>query len=375
MSERKRMPAKARFEKRYRKLYLISAAVTVGLFLLSLCMKTSEPGIISPKETAMNLFTALRLWLAQLFHTSYSLRRTELLLALPTYQISLTRLARTVLFAVSGMGTALAGAIFQTLYRNPLASPNLIGATAGVQFGNVLMIYVYGAAAVYFPLVRYRYCYALTIAVVGVVLLLGRLTGGKKASYSVLEMVMAGSVVSQALQVVTMYMMYNLDDDDLLAYQQLTMGTVVQTDRVSMSLFVVVLAASILPILLIRFRFNAVAFSADEVRMQGIRGNALRNVGQVCGVIMMTAAIIHCGDIGMVSMAIPHLVRRVAGADFRRVSVISMLWGASLVMGCRIISSMIYIAGTEFPVNFLLSICIMPVFFIAMAKQRKVFGT
>lgn len=375
MSERKRIPAKVHLEKQYRKLYLISGAVAVGLFLLSLCMKTSEPGMISPKETAVNLFTAFRLWLAQLFHASYALKKTELLLALPMYQISLTRLARTILFAVSGMGTALAGAIFQTLYRNPLASPNLIGATAGVQFGNVLMIYVYGAAAVYFPLVRYRYCYAFTIAVVGAVLLLGRLTGGKKASYSVLEMVMVGSVVSQALQVVTMYMMYNLEDDDLLAYQQLTMGTVIQTDRISMCLFAVALAVSILPILLIRFRFNAVAFSPDEIRMQGIRGGALRSVGQICGVIMMTASIIHCGDIGMVSMAIPHLVRRVAGADFRRVSVISMLWGASLVMGCRIISSMIYIAGTEFPVNFLLSICIMPVFFIAMAKQRKVFGT
>lgn len=359
--------------KKSRKWYLISGGIVIALFLLSLCFKTSEPAFISPAETAKNLFTAFRLFWSRLFHTSYSLNEAELLAALPTYQISLTRLARTIVFSISGMGTALAGAIFQTVYHNPMASPNIIGATAGVQFGNVLMVYFYGAAVTFMPFMRYRICYAMTIVVVVGVLLLGRLSGGKRASYSVLEMVMAGSIVSQTLQVVTMYMMYNLEDDDLLVYQQLTMGTVVQTDRLSMSLFLILLAASLVPMVLIRYRFNAAAFSADEAQMQGIRGNVLRGIGQVCGVVMMTAAIIHCGDMGMISMAIPHLVRRMVGADFRQVSVISMFWGASLLMGCRIISSLIYIGGTELPVNFIISVCIMPIFFIAVAKQRKVF--
>lgn len=359
--------------KKSRKWYLISAGIMIALFLFSLCFRTSSPGFISPAETARNLFTAFRLFLSRLFHTSYSLQEAELIAAMPTYYISLARLVRTILFAVAGMGTALAGAIFQTVYHNPMASPNMIGATAGVQFGNVLMVYFFGATAVYLPLTRYRICYAMTIVVVALVLLLGRLTGGKKVSYSVLEMVMAGSIVSQMLQVVTTYMMYNLEDDDLLVYQQISLGTVVQTDRLSMTLFLIVLAASLIPIVLIRYRFNAAAFSADDAQMQGIRGNILRGIGQVCGVVMVTASIIHCGDMGIISMAIPHLVRRMVGADFRQVSLVSMFCGASLLMGCRIISSLIYIDGIEFPVNFVISIAIMPIFFIAVAKQRKVF--
>ena len=359
--------------KKSRKWYLISGTVVIALFLLGLCFKTSEPGFISPAETAKNLFTAFRLFWSNVFHTSYSLRKAELIAALPTYQISLTRLARTIVFAISGMGTALAGAIFQTVYHNPMASPNIIGATAGVQFGNVLMVYFYGSAVAFMPFMRYKICYAMTIVVVAGVLLLGRLTGGRKVSYSVLEMVMAGSIVSQMLQVVTTYMMYNLEDEDLLVYQQISLGTVVQTDRLSMTLFLIVLAASLIPIVLIRYRFNAAAFSADDAQMQGIRGNILRGIGQVCGVVMVTAAVIHCGDMGMISMAIPHLVRRMVGADFRQVSLVSMFWGASLLMGSRIISSLIYIGGTELPVNFIISIGIMPIFFIAVAKQRKVF--
>lgn len=359
--------------KKSRVIYVAAGAAVIFLFLFSLCFKTSEPGFISPKETFADLFTAFRLFLADLFHLSYSLKRSELLAELPNYQISLTRLARTVMFALSGMGVALAGAIFQTIYKNPMASPNIIGATAGVQFGNVLMIYSVGAAAVYYPLMRYKYCYILTAIIVVGVLLLGKVAGGQTKSYSVLEMVMAGSIVSQAMQVITTYMMYNLEDDNLLAYQQLSMGTNIQTDLISMVVFCIAMACSILPVFLMRFRFNVVGFTLDEATMQGINGRRFRAVGQICGVIMVTASMVHCGDMGMISMAIPHLARYLVGADFRRVSVVSMLFGAGLMMGCRIVSSLIYIGTTELPVNFIISLCIMPVFLVVLARQRRGF--
>ena len=88
---------------------------------------------------------------------------------------------------------------------------------------------------------------------------------------------------------------------------------------------------------------------------------------------MVTAAMVHCGDMGMISMAIPHLARYLVGADFRRVSVVSMLFGAGLMMGCRIVSSLIYIGTTELPVNFIISLCIMPVFLVVLARQRRGF--
>lgn len=359
--------------KKYRMIYGMIGIVVIFLFFLSLCFKTSEPGFIPPRETFIDLFTAFKLFFSDLFHTSYSLKRSELIAELPNYQISLTRLARTLMFALSGMGVALSGAVFQTIYKNPMASPNIIGATVGVQLGNVWMVTAFGAAVIYMPLVRYKYCYILTAIIVFGVLLLGKIAGGKRAQYSVIEMVMAGSVVSQAFQVVTTYLMYNLEDDSLLVYQTLTMGTNIRTDLVSMIIFLIVMVCSLLPMFLIRFRFNGAGFSLDEAKMQGVNGVRLRIVGQICGVIMVTAAMIHCGDMGMISMAVPHLARYLVGADFRRVSVCSMLFGAALMLGCRIVSSMIYIEGTELPVNFIISLCIMPVFLIVLARQRRGF--
>lgn len=366
---------KSRFADRRKDIavYGLAGMVVLLLFLFSLCFKTSEPGFISPAETFRNLLMALKLFFAELFHMPYALRRNELLAALPNYQISLTRLARTVMFALSGMGVALSGAIFQTIYKNPMASPNIIGATVGVKLGNVLMVAAYGGAAIYMPLVRYQYCYGFTVVIVAGVMVMGRIAGGRHGQVSVLEMVMAGSVVSQAFQVVTTYLMYNLESDDLLVYQELNMGTSIRTDLLSMVVFLLAMACSLLPMYLIRFRFNGAGLSADEAKMQGINGGRLRMAGQVCGVIMVTASMIHCGDMGIISMAIPHLARYLVGADFRRVSICSMLFGAGLMMVCRIISSLIYIEGEELPVNFLISLFIMPVFMVVLAKQRRGF--
>lgn len=359
--------------KRTRVLYGIGGSVVVALFLCSLCLKTSEPGMLSPKETVCNLWIPLRLFLADLFDRPYALNRSELLASLPNYLITQTRLARTVIFALSGMGTALAGSIFQHVYKNPMATPGMIGATAGVNLGNVLMVTLYSGMALYLPLIRYGYCYLLTGIILCGVVLTARLSGGKKAAFTVVEMVMAGSVVSQMFQVVTTYLMYRLESDDLITYQLLVNGTTIQTDRISLLVFLGIMTLSLIPMILLRFRFNAAACSVDEAKTLGIHGVRLRLTGQICGALMVTASMIQCGDMGMISMAIPHLVRCVVGADFRKVSVLSMLYGAGLMLLCHMISSQIYIAGSELPVNFIISFCVMPVFFSVLAKQRRAF--
>lgn len=347
--------------------------IVILLFLLSLCFKTSSPGFIPPVETFTNLTTAFRLFISHLFHTSYSLNETKIIQSLPNYYISLTRFYRTIIFLLSGMAVPLAGAIFQTIYKNPMASPNIIGATAGVQLGNVIMITIYGAAALYMPLTRYGYCYGITMVIVIGVFVLTRFTSGSSNRYSVLEMVMAGSVVSQVFQVITTYLMYLLEDEDLLTYQQMNLGTNIRTDITSMIIFLIAMAVSLIPTMLIRYRFNGAGLTREEALMQGIHDTRLKIMGQICGVIMVTAAMIHCGDVGMLSMAIPHLARYFVGADFKKVSLCSMLMGASLMLLCRMISSMIYINGSELPVSFMMSLIVMPIFMVVLARQRRGF--
>lgn len=362
--------------KRMRRLYLVFILVTAAVFLASLCCRVYQPGFIAPKQAFLYLSTSLRFSLSEWLGTSYSLDKKEILAGMDMmlYSGSVIRLKRTLLYCFAGMALALSGSIFQTIYKNPMASPNIIGATVGVNLGNVLVVIMLGGSGLAVSIAtRYRFCYGFTAAIMCFVLVLGKLAGGRKSDFGVIEMVMAGSVVSQAFSVVSTYLMYCLEDEDLVTYQMMSLGTSVYTDALSMLLFAIMMAGSILPILLIRFRFNGAAMGRDEARLCGINSVPLRLWGQVCGVVMVTAALIHVGDVGMLTLALPHLARYFVGADFRRVSIFSMLMGAIVLMGCHIVSSQFYINSTEIPVNFFISLCIMPVFMRVLMKQRRGF--
>lgn len=359
-----------------RRRFVIAIAVTIAVFLFCLCFRYNgyyyEDKFV-PLEYLKSFWLALKLLVSRIFGTALYDRRDLVIEGLGsiTYYGALARLRITLMSFVAGAGLSIAGAIFQTAYRNPMASPNIIGATAGVGLGNVLVVMLYSAAALENIVLRYKFCYGLTAICVCAVLLLGKLAGDKRENYSVMEMIMAGSIVSQVLRVFTMYIMYNLEDEDLLLYEQISLGTYLETDALTMAIFFSVMGVSILPVLLTRFRLNAIGMDRMETASIGISTKGMRVVGQVCGAIMVTCSMVHCGEIGMISLVVPYAVRRFAGSDFRHVVVYSALCGGVILMLCRLVASFIYIANEPIPVTFVIELVLTPVFMVILAKHRR----
>lgn len=355
-----------------RKLMGISICVTVFLFVLSLSLRTRKASFV-PKEAYTNLYYAAKFEIAHLFRQPFYLERTSIIKSLPYYWETLARLRQTFITCVSGMALSLAGGLFQMIYRNPLASPNMLGATVGVNLGNVIMVVLYSGSAFYMTLERYKLCYLITCVILVLVLALGKFAGGKGHGYSVIEMVMAGSVISQMCRAVITHLLYNMYEEDLLVYEQLNLGTYAQTGFYSMLVFSIAMCVSILPMVLLRYRFNVAGVDPIDAMTTGVNPKLYRFCGQVCGAVMLTTAFIHCGDIGMLSMAMPHLVRYLVGANFKRVLGFGMLFGACLLMISRIISAMFYVKGMELPIPIILCLCIMPVYLVVLAKNRRGF--
>ncbi len=287
------------------------------------------------------------------------------------YAGAFARLKIGLMSFVAGAGVSIAGAIFQTAYRNPMASPNIIGATAGVQLGNVIVVMLYSAAAASRIVLRYKYCYGLTAVCVIAVLIMGRLAGDKRDNYSVMEMVMMGSIVSQALGVISMYIMYNMEDEDMLIFQQLSLGTYLETDNLNVAVLMIVMTVSVLPVLIMRYRMNIIGLDVSETTSIGLDPKPLRTVAQVCGVLMVTSAMIHCGQVGMISMLIPYIVRKFIGSDFRHVCVYSGLFGGAVLLVCRMLTSFVLVAEEPLPVTFVVNIILMPIFMVVLARQRR----
>lgn len=359
-----------------RRRFVIAIAALTAVFLFCLCFRYNGyyyKDKFVPLEYLKSFWLALKLLFSRIFGTVLYARREMVIEEFGSviYYGALARLRITLMSLVAGAGLAIAGAIFQTAYRNPMASPNIIGATAGVGLGNVLVVMLYSAAALENITLRYKYCYGLTAICVCAVLLLGKIAGNKHESYSIMEMIMAGAIVSQTLRVFTMYIMYNLEDEDLLLYEQISMGTYLETDALTMTIFFSVMGVSILPVLLMRFRLNGIGMDRMESSSIGISTKGMRLIGQICGVIMVTCSMVHCGEIGMISLVIPYAVRRFIGSDFRHVVVYSAICGGALLMLCRLAASFIYIADEPIPVTFVIELILTPAFMVILAKHRR----
>ena len=118
--------------KQVKKKFRLLALGILALVLLSLLIRTTAIGVVSPIETFINLKTWVHLRMAEFFNWPYYLKRFSILAELPTYSDSVSRLKITIITFVSGMLLALSGTIFQSVFRNPIAAPTMLGVSTGV---------------------------------------------------------------------------------------------------------------------------------------------------------------------------------------------------------------------------------------------------
>ena len=372
-----------------RRKFLLLLVLTVLVFLICICIRDVaylKPGehIFVPGEYLKGLFWQIMIGISGIFKGSLWHQRLDILEGLNLGALGNMRV--TSMGFVSGAGLAISGAIFQTIYKNPMASPNILGATAGVQLGNVLMVTMYSGQAMALVTLRYRWCYLLTAIVVSGILILGKLAGDRTGNPSVMKMVMAGSIINQGLGTWTMYLMYQLTDEDLLTYQQIGMGTIIDTEVISMIIFFTIMAVALVPMILMRYQFNVTGIDDAEARVAGVNPAPYRLVGQVCGVLMVTAAMIHCGQAGMLAMVIPYIVRHSVGSNFKKLFAYSAMYGGVLMMICRTVTrcaafhnaagDLILDANWEvlrLPASFIVNICLLPFFLIILARQGRDF--
>lgn len=358
-----------------RRQFLIAAIVTAAALLFCVSFRYNAyffDDWFVPKKNFESYWLGLRILFAKITDGTLWYDRTKVIEEFGSIEFwgALARLKIELMALVSGGALALAGAIFQTAYRNPMASPNIIGASAGVGLGNVVVIMLYSTAALEHIYLRYKFCYGFTVVIVGLILLISRLTGSKGQDHSVMEMVMAGSIVTQALGMFRMYVMYNLEDEDLVLFQEINMGTNIQTDAISISVFFIVMAIALIPMIVMRYRMNTLGLSRMENAALGISEGPIRLLAQVCGVLMVTCAMIHCGEMGMITMVIPYMVRHWFGSDFRKLCLFSLVTGGVLMMLCRLATSFVMLAGEPLPVTFIVNMALMPAYMVIIARQK-----
>ena len=268
------------------------------------------------------------------------------------------RLPRVALAMLAGAGLAVSGAAFQSLFSNPLATPDTLGVATGASFGAAL-----GILAGFSPAFVQLSAFAAGLAAVALVLAVSRVRG----SSPVIMMILAGMVVSALFSALVSLVKFAADPQDVLpAITFWLMGSLSGATHESLALGSPAIIAGVLIIWLARWRLNAASLSDDEAVALGVNLRRLR-LAVIAGAALITGSVVSmCGLIGWVGLLVPHGSRMLFGADNRRVVPASLVLGALFMLA--IDTAARSAAASEIPASILTSIIGAP-FFIFLLRR------
>ena len=212
---------------------------------------------------------------------------------------------------VVGAALAAAGAAYQGLFRNPLVSPDILGASAGAALGAVLGIYgSFGVAAIQ------GLAFALGLFAVALTYAIG---ASLRHPDPVLVLVLAGIVIGTLFGSGVALMKYLADPyNQLPAMTFWLLGSLAGVTPADLGAILPAVMGGLVPLVLLRWRINVMTLGEEEARALGADTRWIR-LAVVAAATLMTAAVVSVsGVIGWIGLLVPHLARFLVGADFRR---------------------------------------------------------
>ena len=268
------------------------------------------------------------------------------------------RLPRILLACLVGCGLSAAGTGYQTVFQNPMAAPDILGASSGACFGAALAILT-GQSAVMITV----FAFLASLLSVALVYLVGNHTRGNR----VVNLLLAGIMVGSLFSACTSYIKLVADPANQLP--QITywlMGSLSGTRMGTVKFAAVCMAVGLVPLLLLRWRMNLLTLSPDEARAMGVHTDRLRLAVILSSTVLTAAAVSVSGMIGWVGLVIPHLSRRIVGSDCRRLMPMSCLFGAAFLL---LVDNMARcLTATEIPIGILTAFVGAPFFIYLMVK-------
>lgn len=271
------------------------------------------------------------------------------------------RLPRAVLALLVGGGLAAAGVAYQSLFSNPMATPDTLGVASGASLGAVIGLFfeldllaVQGLALV------------MGFVAVGLTFMTSYKRGGTGSLTSV---VLAGMVISSLFSALVSLFKYIADPDSQLSdITYWLMGGLYRASWVNLMPGVLFLIGGIVLLVVLRWRLNILPLSDDEARAAGVRLGLLRAVTALCATMITAAAVAMCGQVSWVGLLVPHICRMRFGSDNAKLMPASVCVGATFLLLVDTIARSA--TAAELPISILTAIIGAP-FFIHLLRQTR----
>jgi len=275
------------------------------------------------------------------------------------------RLDRVLIGSIVGASLGLSGALLQSLLRNPLAAPDLMGLSAGAGFAVTLRTWqvgsLLGASAAAFPAL---------LGAMGVLFFVWFLSQ-RRGIIDPITMILVGVIVSVILGAATMLVVSMMPDRGFSVTRWM-MGTLrEQVDAPTLAVCAAILVGVVGWSLSAARSFDVMALGEDEAKSVGV-SVAIVRAGQFIGAGLLTAiSIVLAGPIGFVGLVCPHLVRLLAGPGHRTLVLGSALAGVVLVVGADTLVRAIPTDAGRIPIGVITSLIGGPVFLVMLLRMRR----
>lgn len=286
--------------------------------------------------------------------------------------ISELRLPKIIVALFAGMALAASGLQMQTLFRNPLAGPYVLGINSGASLG--VAIFTMAAPMLGATSGTLMANMGITgMAWIGsaLILLLVMFLSRKIRNINVILII--GMMLGSAISAIVGILQYIGTEESLKAFVVWTMGSVstVTTEQLTI-LLPTVLVGLLLAIVVIK-PLNMLLLGESYARTMGLRVARSRAIIFLSTTLLAGTVTAFCGPIGFIGLAMPHLARMTfRTSDHRVLMPASMLWGAlSMVLCCLVCDLLAYGGIATFPINAVSSLLGIPVIIVVILRNRN----
>lgn len=269
------------------------------------------------------------------------------------------RIPRLILSVIVGAGLSVAGCTFQSLFSNPLATPDTLGVASGASFGAALALLLgFGMIGVQISSLIFGMLAVMLTGLSGFGLGNSRVT-------PILSGIMIGSLFSSLVSLIK----FTADTESQLpAITYWLMGSMENAGYHSLLLGAPPIIICTVILLLLRWKMNLLPLSEDEAVSSGVNIKLLRIVTEICAATITASCVSMCGQVGWVGLIVPHICRMKFGSN--NVSLLPASIGIGAAFMIVVDTAARTISPKEIPISILTAIIGAPFFIYLLRKNR-----
>ena len=271
------------------------------------------------------------------------------------------RFPRIMLAIFAGGALSVSGASYQTLFKNPMVSPDILGVSAGAGFGAALAMINQAnwvgiqLSALIFGLIA-----------VAIAFLISQVFGGRSFTVLILGGIVVGSFFSALLSIIKVVAD---TENELPAITFWLMGSLSRGKIDDVLVMLPALAISLSALFLFRHHINALSAGEDVAQTMGVNVSLVKIIIVASSTLMTVASVAIAGIIGWIGLVIPHFARMLVGASYSKIIVVSFLLGGFFLL---VIDNVIRgVPEVNIPLGTLTALIGTPVFVLLLSRLKR----